>query len=1238
MNIVNSLKKGTRLDIATDGSNIFLLSPSGLKVDITSVLNEKEVEDILFLGKAKAIVRDNENIDPLYFVQLHTHTEYSQLDGLSKIKDIAKKSSGITAISDHGNGFGLLEWQKAMKKEGKYPLFAIELYTEPMVNNSEEKVNYHLLLIAKNEKGLKNLYALTSKAYENFYKKPRISKEMLLAHSEGLICTSACIGGELASTILSDYELAKEVALFYRGIFGEDFYIEIQRHNIEAEKQAEKQLLTLAKELNIKIVAGNDSHYLNKEDSVYHDILLCISSKKNIHDEDRFRFDGEGYWFKTDAEMVEDFKDIPEAILSTMEIADKCNVNIKTGEYHLPLFPIPAPFSSDVEYFSHLVDKGFEERFKGTEAFNNPVYRERLAYEKEVILKMGYQSYFLIVWDYISYAKENDIVVGVGRGSACGSLVAYSLKITDLDPIPHGLLFERFLNPDRVSMPDIDTDFCFERREEVIEYCRKKYGDGYVSNIITFGRLQARQSIKDCCRVLGYEYSLGEKLSSLVGTSPSIEDALNGSNANPELVGMYESDNRVREIMNTAKNIEGNVRNTSIHACGVVISDKPIIEYMPTALNSGVLVTQHTMVEVEELGSLKMDFLGLRTATVIGKSLKVLKRKNLEDFLNYREIPLNDPYVYAEISKGKSFAVFQIESEGMRGFMSQLFADVKEKISKLEETYNLSGFGNKIIGEGNKEEYLKAMERFGDELFERMIAGISLYRPGPMDYIPEYIKGMNNPEEIVYDIPALKPILQGTYGVIVYQEQVMQIVKEIAGFSNGQADIIRKAMGKKKQAILDEYKDYFLYGSKDAVDKETGNLLNITGCVPNGIEESIASKIWDKMADFAKYAFNKSHAGGYSVLTVVCAWLKYYYPAIYMSAMCDTYIDKTEKLKGYISVAKNMGIKILPPKVNSADIGFSSDGRDITFGLKGLKGLNKNCYAIIEEREKNGEFTSFEDFIYRTLPYKVNKKTLTSLILTGAFDEFPCSRKAKMDSLEATLKSVKKKLKNGEQLSLFEDIAIIPDTKEYSEKELLDFEEEYSGMYISKHPLDIYLDILKEQNITELSLIIDEDGNVDVGNHTIAGVITDIKIRYTKKDARPMAEFTVSDRSSSMKCIVFPDDYDAYFHLLSKKSVVMVKGSVKDDTGWGIQLIAKTIIDLNHLPNTDVVEEIVVNLPEDYLANKVNYILSRHIGETTVKAILPSKEVKEFMCKVNPSASLYFELGDAIGTDNVSFL
>lgn len=1212
------IPSGTVLPIGVYDGKVFLKN-NGTWDDITDNLTDDELITIKHVGAALAVYDGNENLNICRYFNYHVHSKYSILDAMNDVKEVAKKSSGIAALSEHGNMFSFLEWQKACDNVGKKPVFALEAYVENISSVISEKGlervldeeskgvkgGSHLILIAKTDDGLRNLFELSTSAYNNFYKKPHVSIEALKKYHKDVACTSACLSGEIARLLADDkYEEAKKVAEFYKAIFGDDYYLEIQRHNIPIEDKVNPQIIKIGQELNIKLLAANDSHWTNEEDEEAHDYLLCIRSKKTINEPDHPTFDGDGYEYFSDTDMINRFWDMPEVIFNGLKLASECTATVKTGIYHVPKFPLPEGFDSEESYLRHLALEGFKERYgEGTEEL-----KKRFDYELSVITQMGYAGYFLIVWDYIDWAKRNGIVVGPGRGSAVGSVLAYCLKITELEPTKYGLIFERFLNPERVSMPDIDTDFDFERRPEVIEYVKSKYGEENVCNIITFGTMAAKNSVKDVARVLG-DYKLGDEISKMI-TQNKLIKALE----EPELKAAYESRLEVKKVIDTALKIEGKPRNTSVHACGVVISDKPIRNYMPMAMvkdnkaeekglpkDSMMLCTQVTMNEVEELGCLKMDFLGLRTMAILRKCLETVnterRNKGQKEIENYQSLPINNPYVFAEISEGNTQALFQIESEGMRSLMRNIFGDVKDRISELEAKYNLKGFSKNPFGAGtDKEGFYNEMQKFGDELFERMIAAISLYRPGPMDYIPDYIKGLNDESAITYDTPLLEPILKNTYGTMVYQEQVMQTVKALAGFTDSQADVIRKAMGKKKQAILDEYEPYFLYGSGNAVDSHTKKPFNIKGCINNGISEETAKNVWDKMKNFASYAFNKSHATGYAMVSVCSAWLKHYYPVHYMCAALNSYIDRSDKLSAYLSVAGKMGIEILPPSINRSFEEFTVEDGKIRFGLKGLKGLSKSVSDIISNRISFGDYTSIENYAER-VPKAAN---LENLIKSGCFDEFGYTRRGMVESLKEIKDNIKRKAKEIEgQMSLFEDLGvkdevIIKQIDEWDKTTLLQYEKEVTGLFISEHPLDEYKDALKK--CSEISSL---EKNEDV---SIGCIITDYTIIYTKKDNRPMSSLNLEDKTGEIKGVLFPDDYANMFGNLVKDKPVIIKGSFKEDPDFGKQIIVKSITSVKDVISRTDVKQIFVKVEDLAQLDTLDELIADYEGTVEVTA------------------------------------
>ena len=901
------------------------------------------------------------------FVHLHIHSEYSLLDGANRIKDIPirAKELGMDAIAltDHGVMYGVIDFYKACKKEGIKPIIGCEVYVANRTRFDKEAgldYNNHLILLAKNNDGYKNLTKLVSMGFtDGFYYKPRIDKEILKKHHEGLIALSACLAGEVNQAILNDdMEKAKEVAQWFKNVFGEDYYLEIQNNGIREQVLANQKLIELSKELDIPLVATNDAHYLKKEDAYNHEVLLCIQTGKKMKDEDRMRFETDELYIKSSEEMSDYFSNVPEAIENTVKIADKCNVEFEFGHTILPNYNVPEEFKTHYDYLRKLCEDGITKRYG-----ENPGEEilKRAEYEIDVINKMGYVDYYLIVWDYINYARSNGIPVGPGRGSGAGSILAYAIGITDIDPIKYNLLFERFLNPERVSMPDFDVDFCYEKRQDVIDYVCRKYGNDHVSQIITFGTMSARMVIRDVARVLDVPYADADKLAKMIPNEIhiTIKKALE---QNIELNEIYETNSEIKNLLDIAMALEGMPRQASTHACGIVITKAPVVDYVPLYVNmkDGAISTQYIMTTLEELGLLKMDFLGLRTLTVIQDAIDLVKKHRGID-VKFDE-DMKDQNVYKLWAKGESVGIFQFESQGMTNFMKELKPDSLEDI----------------------------------------IAGVSLYRPGPMDQIPRYIKNKLNPEHAEYTHPSLEPILNVTYGCMVYQEQVMQIVRDLAGYSLGRADIVRRAMGKKKLDVMAKEREYFIHGKLD----EEGN-IEIPGCIRNGIDEVSANKIFAEMAEFAKYAFNKSHAAAYAVVSYETAYLKAYYPEEFMAATLNSFLGNLDKVPAYIDECKRLNIDILKPDINKSYTKFTVDNGKIRFGLGSIKNVGIAAVdAIVAERINNGEFKSFTDFCERMQNEAVNKKCIESLIKAGAFDEFPETRSTLMASFENIIDTI----------------------------------------------------------------------------------------------------------------------------------------------------------------------------------------------------------------------------------------
>ena len=1030
------------------------------------------------------------------FTHLHVHTEYSLLDGSSKIKELVHQAKELgmdsIAITDHGAMYGVIDFYRAAKAEGIKPIIGCEIYVTTGSRFDKEasqgdKKYYHLVLLAQNDTGYHNLMKIVSRGFtEGFYYKPRVDYEVLEEYKEGLIALSACLAGEVATYIReNNYEKAKNTALRLQDLFGKDnFFLELQDHGIPDQTKVNTALLKMSKETGIDLVATNDIHYTFKEDAEAHDILLCIQTGKKVQDEDRMRYEGGQYYLKSPEEMQRLFPYAREAIENTGKIAKRCNVEIVFGEQKVPEYDVPEGYTA-VTYLNHLCEEGLKRRYPNI----TKELRERLDYELKTIENMGYVDYFLIVWDFIHYAKEHGIAVGPGRGSAAGSIVSYCLEITDIDPIRYQLLFERFLNPERVSMPDIDVDFCYERRQEVIDYVVAKYGKDCVSQIVTFGTMAARAVIKDVGRVLDLPYAMVDNIAKMVPREIgiTIDKAIN---ENPDLRNEYENNEAVRDLIDKSKRLEGLPRHASMHAAGVLICGKPVEDYVPLSTGSdGAVVAQFVMTTLEELGLLKMDFLGLRTLTVIKDAENLIKKHN-KDF-SIDKIDYTDKGVFDAISTGRCDGIFQLESAGMKSFMKEL------KPSNLED----------------------------------LIAGISLYRPGPMDFIPQYIEGKNNQQNVTYACPQLEPILKPTYGCIVYQEQVMQIVRDLAGYSWGRSDLVRRAMSKKKAYVMEQERKNFIYGNPEE---------GVKGCVNNGIDETVAGKIYDDMIDFAKYAFNKSHAACYAVVSFQTAFLKTYYPVEFMAALMTSVIDNTSKVAGYIYACKQMNINILPPDVNESQMEFSVDNGGIRFAMAGIKSLGRpTINAIINERTSNGTFTSMQDFINR-MSDALNKRAVENFIKAGAFDTFGNKRRAMMLVADSMLDNAVKQKKDSMsgQMSLFDfvgeeekkDYEIkVPDVTEYTKEELLGYEKEILGVYVSGHPLDEYTGMVKKYvtNVTTDFEIDDETGETKVrdgNNATIGGMIMNKSVKTTK-NGQLMAYLTIEDLVGTVEVIVFPRNF-----------------------------------------------------------------------------------------------------------------
>ena len=1073
------------------------------------------------------------------FAHLHVHTEYSLLDGSNKIKEYVKqvKNLGMTAaaITDHGVMYGVIDFYREAKAAGINPVIGCEVYVAPNSRFDRELTGgedryYHLVLLAENNTGYANLTKIVSKGFtEGYYYRPRVDMEVLSQYHEGIIALSACLAGEVPRYIQKGLvEEAKKCALKYQSVFGKDnYFLELQDHGIPAQQTVNAALLQISRELDIPLVCTNDVHYTYAEDVKPHDILLCLQTGKKLADEDRMRYEGGQYFVKSEEEMKGLFSYAWEAVENTQRIADRCHVEIEFGVTKLPHFEVPSGYDSWT-YLNRLCEDGMKERYPQDDG----TLRERLQYELDIIRRMGYVDYFLIVWDFINYARTNGIPVGPGRGSAAGSIVAYCLHITNIDPIRYQLLFERFLNPERVSMPDIDVDFCFERRQEVIDYVGRKYGAEKVVQIVTFGTLAAKGVIRDVGRVMDMPYAFVDSIAKMVPNelNITIDRALS---VNPELRKLYEGDEQVHELIEMSKRLEGLPRHTSMHAAGVVICPEAADNFVPLSRGAdGSITTQFTMTTLEELGLLKMDFLGLRTLTVIQNAVDLIE-KDTGRRIDMDHLDYGDKAVFDSLATGHTDGVFQLESGGMKNFMKEL------KPQNLED----------------------------------VIAGISLYRPGPMDFIPKYIRGKENHDAVTYSCPQLEPILAPTYGCIVYQEQVMQIVRDLGGYTMGRSDLVRRAMSKKKQSVMEKERANFVYGNPEE---------GVPGCVSKGIPEQVGLQIYGEMMDFAKYAFNKSHAACYAVVAYQTAWLKYYYPVEFMAALMTSVIDNPGKVAEYILVCRQMGISILPPDINEGEAGFSVSGHAIRYALTAIKGVGRPVTdAVVRERHARGPYRNLSDFLARVADTEVNKRNVENFIKSGAFDSLGGSRKQFMSVFSQMMDQQQQSKKNNlaGQLSLFDlvgeeerrDYEIrLPDIGEYPKEVLLNFEKEVLGIYISGHPLEEYEQLWKK-NITNTTgdFLLDEETNEahvqDGARVTIGGMITEKKIKYTKND-KVMAFLQVEDLVGSVEVVVFPKVYEQYGSRLTEESKVFIKGRVDAGEDRDGKLICESIQTFEEIP------------------------------------------------------------------------
>ena len=1144
------------------------------------------------------------------FTHLHVHTEYSLLDGSNKIKEYVARVKELgmdsAAITDHGVMSGVIDFYREAKAAGINPILGCEVYVAPNSRfdrevGSDEDRYYHLVLLAENNQGYANLMKIVSLGFvEGFYYRPRVDKELLRQYHEGIIALSACLAGEVPRYLTRGlYEEARQTALEYQEIFGKDnYFLELQDHGIPDQRLVNQQLLRMSEELHIPLVATNDVHYTYEDDVAAHDILLCIQTGKKLTDENRMRYEGGQYFVKSPEQMAELFPYALQALENTHKIAKRCHVEIEFGVTKLPRFDVPSPYTS-WEYLNKLCYEGLDERYGDRAEELKP----RLKYELDTIQKMGYVDYFLIVWDFIRYARDHGIPVGPGRGSAAGSIVSYTLGITQLDPIRYNLLFERFLNPERVSMPDIDVDFCFERRQEVIDYVVRKYGKDCVAQIVTFGTMAARGVIRDVGRVMDLPYALCDSIAKMIPQelNITIDKALE---MNHELKTLYDTDEKIKELINMSRRLEGLPRHTSMHAAGVVISQKEVDEYVPLSRAAdGTIVTQFTMTTLEELGLLKMDFLGLRTLTVIDNAVRLVA-KDTGRKLDMLKIDYNDRTVLDSIGTGKTEGVFQLESGGMKNFMKEL------KPQSLED----------------------------------IIAGISLYRPGPMDFIPQYIRGKNNPETITYDCPQLQPILEPTYGCIVYQEQVMQIVRDLGGYTLGRSDLVRRAMSKKKAAVMAKERQNFVYGNKEE---------DVPGCIANGIDEKTANKIYDDMTDFAKYAFNKSHAAAYALVAYQTAYLKYYYPVEFMAALMTSVIDNPPKVAEYILTCRQMGIRILPPDINVGEAGFTVDGKNIRYGLSAIKSIGRPVIdAVVEERTLGGSYRSLKDFIERLTGKETNKRTIENFIKSGAFDGLGGTRKQFMMIYADIMDRIahEKKSSMTGQMTLFDLMGEedkreyeiqLPKVGEYDKEQLLAFEKEVLGIYVSGHPLEKYEALWKHviTNVTSDFALDEETGHSKVmdGNRAvIGGILTDKRVKYTKTN-KTMAYLTVEDLVGTVEVVVFPKDYEKNLQYLNVDDRVFIRGRVSSEDDQSSKLICEKIFRFDEVPQELWIQFATIS---DYRAREKQLfdLLRNSDGKDYVVIyVRDGRSVRRLgdNWTVRADESLLGALSEAFGADNV---
>ena len=1149
------------------------------------------------------------------FTHLHVHTEYSLLDGSNKVKECVKRVKELgmdsCAITDHGVMYGVINFYRAAKEAGINPILGCEVYVAPGSRfdkeaGAGEDRYYHLVLLAENNTGYANLMKIVSKGHtEGFYYKPRVDLEILERYHEGIIALSACLAGEVQRNIMRGLiDEAKKSALRYESIFGKNnFFLELQDHGLAEQQTVNAALLSMSRELDIPLVATNDVHYTYAEDVKPHDILLCLQTGKKLADEERMRYEGGQYYIKSEEEMRALFPYASEALDNTQKIADRCHVEIEFGVTKLPKFDVPEGYDSWT-YLNKLCYDGLAERYESDE---DGSLSKRLQFELDTIRTMGYVDYFLIVWDFINYARSHKIMVGPGRGSAAGSMVAYCLKISQVDPIRYNLIFERFLNPERVTMPDIDVDFCPEGRQKVIDYVSEKYGADKVVQIITFGTMAAKGVIRDVARVMDLPYSYADSIAKMIPKELNItlEKSLE---LNPEFKALYESDAQVHELIDMCKRLEGLPRNASTHASGVVICQRPADDFVPLSRGTeGAIVTQFEKDTVEQLGLLKMDFLGLRNLTIIEDACKLIGMSTGTE-VDIDRIDYNEKEVYESLWTGRTDGVFQLESNGMKSFMKEL------KPQNMED----------------------------------VIAGISLYRPGPMDFIPKYIHGKNNRDEVTYTCPELKPILEPTYGCIVYQEQVMQIVRDLGGYTLGRSDLVRRAMSKKKSSVMEQERKNFVYGNKEE---------GVPGCVAKGISVEVAEHIFDEMMDFAKYAFNKSHAACYAVVAYQTAWLKYHYPVEYMAALLTSVIDEAKKISAYIMTCKNMGIEILPPDVNEGLVGFSVKDGAIIYALTAIKGVgNQVVDAIVKEREANGPYKTLQDFISRLIDQDINKRLVENFIKAGAFDTLPGNRAQKMNIYGPIMDNIQRNQKNNlaGQLSLFDfadeeqkqefDIRM-PDIPEFKKEVLLNFEKEVTGFYVSGHPLDEYKNFWKKRiSATTAEFVYNdeiEEGQeqnqiADGIKATIGGLIAAKTVKYTKNN-KIMAFLTIEDLAGSVEVIVFPRQYEIYGSKLVEEAKVFVTGRTNVEDEKDGKLILESVITFD-----EALKKLWIKLASldayEKDKTKLEDIIRESEGNDTV-IIYCEQERKMYQlpknCNVKADDTLMDRLKAAFGEDNI---